>query len=76
MQIDDERVLWSAPPGERAGRPLLVLLHGHGLDESVGFDLRHRLPPDLVLASLRGPLRACGGFGWFALDSTFGFDQI
>lgn len=76
MQIDDERVLWSAPPGERAGRPLLVLLHGHGLDESVGFDLRHRLPPDLVLASLRGPLPARGGFGWFALDSTFGFDQI
>lgn len=76
MEIDDDRVLWSAPPGERADRPLLLVLHGHGLDEGVGFDLRHRLPPSLVLASLRGPLPARGGYGWFALDATFGFDQI
>lgn len=76
MEIDDDLVLWSAPADERADRPLLLVLHGHGLDESVGFDLRHRLPPSLVLAAPRGPLPARGGYGWFALDATFGFDQI
>lgn len=76
MEIDDDRVLWSAPAEERAGRPLLLVLHGHGLHEGVGFELRHRLPPSLVIASLRGPLRARGGYGWFALDATVAVDQI
>ena len=44
MRIDPDQVLWSAPEPERAGRPLLLLLHGHNLDESVGFELRHQLP--------------------------------
>jgi len=33
MKIDPDVVLWSAPERERAGRPLLVLLHGYGSHE-------------------------------------------
>ena len=65
MRIADEQVLWSVPESERAGRPLLVLLHGHGMNERIGFELRHELPSSLVIASLRGPLRAPAGYGWF-----------
>ncbi|HYI59656.1 MAG TPA: alpha/beta fold hydrolase, partial [Microlunatus sp.] len=77
MVIGEEQVRWSAPAGERHGRPWLVLLHGHGMDESIGFDLRHRLPPSLVLASLRGPLRVRAGYGWFSLDpQSFDLAQV
>lgn len=43
--IDAQSVRWSAPPADRAGRPLLLVLHGHGLDEQVGSNLWDRLPP-------------------------------
>jgi phospholipase/carboxylesterase len=76
MRIDDDHVLWSTPENDRSDRPLLLLLHGHGMDERVGFDLRHHLPPSLVVASLRAPARARGGYGWFALDATFQPHQI
>ncbi len=71
MNIDKDQVLWSAPEGERTGRPLLILLHGHRMSEQVGFELRHRLPPELVIASLRGPhpVRG-GGYAWFPLDDS------
>lgn len=76
VTIQPEQVLWSAPEHERAGRPLLVLLHGHGMDERMGTELRHRLPPQLVLASIRGPRRVRNGYGWFPLDLTLTYDQI
>jgi phospholipase/carboxylesterase len=77
MVIGDDQVRWSASEAERQGRPWLLVLHGHGMDESVGFDLRHRLPPSLVLASIRGPLRVRAGYGWFSLDpQTFDLAQI
>ena len=77
MAIGDEQVRWSAPEAERRGRPWLLVLHGHGMDESIGFDLRHRLPPSIVLASLRGPLRVRAGYGWFSLDpETFDLAQV
>ena len=75
-EISPEQVWWSAPEGERAGRPLLVLLHGHGMDEQMGADIRHRLPGELVLASLRGPLRARGGYGWYPLDQSLRLEQV
>ena len=75
MQIDASQVLWSAPESERAGRPLLLMLHGHNSHEGVGFDLRHQLPGDLVLASVRAPLRASGGYAWFRLDPAVGIQQ-
>ncbi len=68
MVMTDERVRWSAPAAERQNRPWLVMLHGHGMDESIGFDLRHHLPPSVVLVSIRGPLRVRAGYGWFSLD--------
>ncbi|HEY5788544.1 MAG TPA: hypothetical protein VIT65_27610 [Microlunatus sp.] len=68
---------WSAPEAERRGRPWLLVLHGHGMDESIGFDLHHRLPPSIVLASLGGPVRLRSGYGWFSLDPrTFDVAQI
>ena len=76
MRIEADQVLWSAPDSDRAGRPLLVLLHGHGMNERVGFELRHRLPSSLVIASLRGPLRARAGYGWFPLDASFTLGQV
>ena len=76
MKIDRNRVLWSAPEEERAGRPLLVMLHGHGSNEQVGFDLRSHLPDELVIASIRAPLRAGGGYAWFPLDATLALHQI
>uniref|UniRef100_UPI003F7437F0 hypothetical protein n=1 Tax=Enterococcus faecium TaxID=1352 RepID=UPI003F7437F0 len=54
--IDDDAVLWSAAPAERAGRPLLVLLHGYGSNERDLFGLVPHLPAEFVFAALRAPL--------------------
>lgn len=74
--VDPEQVWWSTPAEERAGRPLLVLLHGHGMDEQMGAGVRDRLPPELVLASLRGPLPVRSGYGWFPLDASLRPEQV
>ena len=76
VRIDPAAVRWSAPPAARAGRPLLVVLHGHGMDETMGSSAIDRLPPELVVASLRAPLRAGGGYGWFPLDASLTVDQV
>jgi phospholipase/carboxylesterase len=76
VRIDPERVLWSAPESERAGRPLMVMLHGHGSNEQVGFDFRRQLPDELVIASIRAPLTAGGGYAWFALDANLDLRQV
>ncbi|PRY67501.1 phospholipase/carboxylesterase [Glaciihabitans tibetensis] len=73
MRIDPEAVLWSAPERERAGRPLLVLLHGYGSHEGDLFGLSPRLPLGPVIASLRAPIPENGGNAWFTMrDSTPG----
>jgi len=69
VQIDEESVLWSAPERERAGRPLLVLLHGYGSHEGDLFGLAPGLPLDPVIASLRAPLLAGPGNAWFPLTA-------
>jgi phospholipase/carboxylesterase len=76
VRIDPERVLWSAPEQERAGRPLMVMLHGHGSNEEVGFDFRRFLPAELVIASIRAPLTAGAGYAWFPLDASLALSQI
>lgn len=68
--IDASQVLWSAPPEQRSGRPLLIVLHGHGLDETIGSQMWAELPPELVIAGLRGPLPVRSGFGWFPLNAN------
>jgi phospholipase/carboxylesterase len=73
MRIDPEAVLWSAPERERAGRPLLVLLHGYASHEGDLFGLSPRLPLGPVIASVRAPIAENGGYAWFTLrDSTPG----
>jgi phospholipase/carboxylesterase len=51
MQIDSSAVLWSAPERERAGRPLLVLLHGYGSHEGDLFGMAPGLPLEPVIAA-------------------------
>jgi len=74
--VDPDQVRWSVPADQRAGRPLLVLLHGHGMDEEMGAGVRDRLPPELVLAAVRGPLRVRNGYGWFPLDASLRPEQV
>jgi phospholipase/carboxylesterase len=68
--IDPSAIIWSAPEAERAGRPLLVLLHGYGSNEGDLFGLAPHLPLQLVIASLRAPLRAGPGYAWYGLEGA------
>lgn len=72
MQIDSSAVLWSAPERERAGRPLIVLLHGYGSHEGDLFGMAPALPLGPVIASLRAPIPESGGFSWFPIDLSGG----
>jgi phospholipase/carboxylesterase len=63
-----ETVLWSKPEHERAGTPLLVMLHGYGTDESRMSKLFGSLPAEFSCAALRGPKDFGGYYGWFVLD--------
>ena len=48
-------VLWSKPEQERAGKPLLVLLHGYGANEQDLLSLADMLPQDFAVASVARP---------------------
>jgi phospholipase/carboxylesterase len=63
-----ETVLWSKPEAERAGTPLLVLLHGYGTDETRMARLFGGLPSEFTCAALRGPKVIGDDYGWFVLD--------
>jgi phospholipase/carboxylesterase len=69
VKIDSNAVIWSAPERERAGRPLLVLLHGYASHEGDLFQLSPRLPLGPVIASVRAPIPANGGWAWFPLPN-------
>ncbi len=58
-------MLWSRPESERADRPLLLMLHGRGSQEADLAGLADAFPPELVVASLRGPVPDGPGFSWF-----------
>ncbi len=69
--LDADAVLWSVPPEERAGRPLLVLLHGYGSQEADLFGLVPELPDDFVFAAVRAPLAPpfpTPGWSWFPIE--------
>jgi len=66
MRLDDSAILWSAPERERAGRPLLLLLHGYGSHEGDLFGMAPGLPLGPVIASLRAPVEENGGWAWFS----------
>lgn len=76
MNIDPGSVQWSAPPDQRADCFILLTLHGHGMNESMGVDVRHQFSDHVVVASLRAPLRSGAGYGWFPLDHTLTADQV
>jgi phospholipase/carboxylesterase len=66
VNIDPAATIFSAPERERAGRPLLVLLHGYASHEGDLFQLSPRLPLGPVIASLRAPISENGGWAWFS----------
>ncbi|MCB5290773.1 alpha/beta hydrolase [Arthrobacter sp. SO3] len=66
-------VLWSKPEEERAGKALLVLLHGYGANEQDLLSLADVLPQDFVVASLRAPLVSGPGFTWFPLTASIDY---
>lgn len=68
--LDESALLWSAPPGERAGRPLLLALHGHGGDERQLAVAADALPPELVVVTARAPFPVGSGWSWFELDES------
>jgi len=65
MAIDPDAVLWSADEHERVDRPLLVMMHGWSYDETHLFRVAPRLPPELVIASVRARTAEAGGYAWF-----------
>ena len=67
VRIDDDAVLWSASTADRAGRPLLVLLHGYNSNEGDLFGLTPYLPLAPAVASLRAPNFTGYGHAWFPL---------
>ncbi|WP_022893944.1 alpha/beta hydrolase [Agromyces subbeticus] len=68
VRIDDDAVLWSASTADRAGRPLLVLLHGYNSNEGDLFGLTPYLPLAPAVASLRAPTFTGYGHAWFPLS--------
>lgn len=69
--LDPDVVLWSAEPAQRAGRPLLVLLHGYGADERDLFALVPHLPPEFAVAAVRAPSAApwpSPGYSWYPIE--------
>ena len=63
-----ETVVWSKPENQRAGTPLLVMMHGYGTDEVRMSDLFGQLPPEFTCAALRAPKVIGDDYGWFLLD--------
>ncbi|REJ07865.1 esterase [Microbacterium bovistercoris] len=69
LTIDAEATLWS--PADRAGLPLLVLLHGYGADERDLFGLVPYLPEGIAVAALAAPLTPpwpMPGRSWYPID--------
>lgn len=75
LRIDADTTRWS--PGERAGLPLLVLMHGYGADENDLFGLARFLPDDIAVASVAAPLTPpwpMPGRSWYPIDGLDGRD--
>lgn len=63
-------VQWSHPEDQRAGKPLLVLLHGYGANEQDLMGLADMLPAGFAIASVRAPLAMGQGYTWFPLTAS------
>ena len=62
--LDPGAVLWSHTPAD-PDSDLLIMMHGWSYDERHLFALRSRLPEEITIASLRGPIAEAGGYAWF-----------
>ena len=76
MKLDTSAILWSAPERERAGRPLLVLLHGLGSHEGDLFAMSPGLPLGPVIASVRAPIAHGGGWSWWPYTGAAGAPDV
>ena len=63
-----ENTAWSRPEADRAGTPLLLMLHGYGSSEVRMAELFGSMPKGFTCAAPRGPLDVGGARGWFLLD--------
>ena len=72
MKLDESAMVWSAPPGERTGRPFLLALHGHNGDELQLAVSAALLPRELVIVTPRAPYLEPGGWSWFELSESGG----
>jgi phospholipase/carboxylesterase len=72
MNLDESAMVWSAPEGQRAGRPFLLALHGHNGDERQLAVSAALLPPELVIVTPRAPYLEPGGWSWFELSESGG----
>src|SRR6187399_3276084 len=68
--LEPQHTMWSASVEDRAGRPLLVLLHGHGGHEGDLFQLSPYLPLDRTIAAPRGGIEYGDGFTWFDVGAA------
>jgi len=57
-------VAWRGP--QEVDRPLVVLLHGRGSDETEIIALADHLPDGPSYAAVRAPIAEGGGYAWFA----------
>jgi phospholipase/carboxylesterase len=57
-------VAWRGQENDQ--RPLIVLLHGRGSDETDIIALADHLPTGLQYAAVRAPIAEGGGYAWFA----------
>ncbi|GAA4674804.1 alpha/beta hydrolase [Frondihabitans cladoniiphilus] len=65
--IDASVARWSLDETERAGKPLIVLLHGVGSHEGDLIGLTPYLSPEYAYVSLRAPQTYGGGWSWYPL---------
>jgi phospholipase/carboxylesterase len=72
VELDPDAVLWSTDSADRDGRPLLVMMHGRGSDETDLFGLAPELPAEFVLASVRAPLAEGPGWSWWQTGGKHG----
>lgn len=75
--LDPDAVVWSVPASDRAGRPVLVLLHGYGSHEQDLFGLAPHLPEQFVVAAVRAPLSPpfpTPGWSWYPIEGLQGRD--
>ncbi len=68
MELDPSAVIWNRE--DRAGRPLLVVLHGLGANETDLLPLATVLPAELAIASVRAPIAFPPGWAWFPPEQT------